>query len=390
MLEQLRRPFDVGRGWCWVALVAVLLVLAVLWSACNGGNSDTSGSSEGGTIAVTEATSPSLVVGQATRLSSDMDRVLGSGDEPSAMARQPVSYLKEIIPPCVPVEGSGLDPCSLIPLSVASSGTSATTMFTTMLQELPTFSNILLGIVGPTNTSSSVAHIVVRGTAKPNTTRCAEYPVKLFSFELGNDLYNYTSRNEHLYKGAYYHYCFMDLRINEYIVGEGPSDLTISIYEDAIFQDQRPHIGDDYYQEYYDKNVAYEGKEMILFLRPPRTVSVESWQVATRFRALWFIQRDDGEVRAVAKDIDWIVEGYNDHLLSQMDMPLSELIPQIKEAAEERTAITGGRIGAHSSLPLLVTDANKLQDYYRAVGAVYEGDGATVLPPPAPGRNESK
>ena len=51
-------------------------------------------------------------------------------------------------------------------------------------------------------------------------------------------------------------------------------------------------------------------------------------------------------------------------------MPLSELIPQIKEAAEERTAITGGRIGAHSSLPLLVTDANKLQDYYGAVGAV--------------------
>lgn len=90
-------------------------------------------------------------------------------------------------------------------------------------------------------------------------------------------------------------------------------------------------------------------------------------------------------MRAVAKDIDWIAAGYNDHLLSQMDMPLSELIPQIKKAAEERTAITGGRIGAHSSLPLLVADANKLQDYYRAVGAVYEGDGATVLPPPAPG-----
>ena len=388
MLEQLRRPFDVGRGWCWVALVAVLLVSAVLWSACNEGNSDTSEASEGGTIIVTEATSPSIVVGQATRLGSDMDSVLGSGGEPSAMVRQPVSYLKEIIPPCVPVEGSGLDPCSLIPLSVASSGTSATTMFTTMLQELPTFSNILLGIVGPMNTSSSVAHIVVRGTAKLNTTRCAEYPVKLFSFELGNDLYNYTSRSEHFYKGAYYHYCFMDFRINEYIVGEGPSDLTISIYEDAIFQDQRPHIGDDYYQEYYDKNVAYEGKEMILFLRPPRTVSVESWQVATRFRALWFIQRDDGEVRAVAKDIDWIVEGYNDHLLSQMDMLLSELISQIKKAAEERTVITGGRIGAHSSLPLLVTDANKLQDYYGAVGAVYEGDGATVLPPPAPGGDE--
>ena len=298
-----------------------------------------------------------------------------------AMARRPVAYLKEVILPCVPVDGSDLDPCS------PNDATSGNIYHppTTLLRELPTFSDIFLGIVDAINYSSSVSHIVIRGTAKPNTTRCAEYPVKLFNYELSDDLYNYATRNEHLYKDAYYNYCFMDFRINEYIVGEGPPELTISIYEDAIFQDQRPHIGDEYYQEYYDKNAAFEGTEMILFLRPPRTVSVESWQVATRLRAVWFIQREGGEVRAVAKDIDRIVAGSNNPLLSQMDMPLSELIPQIKKAAEERTAITGGRIGAHSSLPLLVTDANKLQDYYRAVGAVYEGDGAAVLPPPAPG-----
>ena len=124
---------------------------------------------------------------------------------------------------------------------------------------------------------------------------------------------------------------------------------------------------------------------MILFLGSSRTATVESWHVVDRWRAKWYIQREGDEIRAVSSDIYWIVEGYNDYLLSQVDMLLSELIPQIKKAAEERTAITGGRIGAHSSLPLLVTDANKLQDYYRAVGAVYEGDGAAVLPPPAPG-----
>ncbi len=369
---------------------AVLLVLAVLWSACNGGNSYNSGFSEGEPIAAPEATSPSLMVDQATLHGSDLDSVLGLGGEPSAMARQPVSYLKEVIPPCVPIEGSRQYPCSEIQTMTPPSAEASNYKYMsgTMLHELPTISDILLGIVGPMNTSSSVAHIVVRGTAKPNTTRCAEYPVKLFSFELNNDLYNYTSRDENFYKGAYYNYCFMDFRINEYIVGEGPPVLSISIYEDAIFQDERLQIGDDYYQEYYDKNSAFEGKEMILFLRPPRTASVESWQVATRLRAVWFIQRVGGEVRAVAKDIDHIVAGYNDHLLSQMDMPLSELISQIKKAAEERTVITGGRIGAHSSLPLLVTDANKLQDYYGAVGAVYEGEGATVLPPPAPGGDE--
>ena len=336
-----------------------------------------------------ETTAGSVERAKQESLASSSSRRWGDGAV-KAMARRPVSYLKEVIPPCVPIEGSRQDPCSPVLLGFLPSAEVSNYKYTsaTMLLELPTFSDILLGIVGPMNTSSSAVHIVVRGTAKPNTARCAEYPVKLFSFEVSNDLYNYTSRDEHFYKGAYYNYCYLDFRINEYIVGEGPPELTISIYEDAIFQDERQHVRDDYYQEYFDISVAFEGREMVLFLRPPRTVSVESWQVATRFRSLWFIQRDSGEVRAVAKDIDWIVEGYNDHLLSQMDMPLSELIPQIKEAAEERTAITGGRIGAHSSLPLLVTDANKLQDYYGAVGAVYEGDGATVLPPPAPGGDE--
>ena len=32
-----------------------------------------------------------------------------------------------------------------------------------------------------------------------------------------------------------------------------------------------------------------------------------------------------------------------------------------------------------------MTDANKLRDFYGAVGAVYDGTGATVLPPPPPG-----
>ena len=68
-----------------------------------------------------------------------------------------------------------------------------------------------------------------------------------------------------------------------------------------------------------------------------------------------------------------------------MDIPLSELEREVRKAAKERDALTGGRIGVDPSLPMLVTDANKLQDFYKAAGAVYEGDRATVLPPPVPG-----
>ena len=70
---------------------------------------------------------------------------------------------------------------------------------------------------------------------------------------------------------------------------------------------------------------------------------------------------------------------------NRFDLALSELVERIKEAAENRPAVTGWRIGEDPNLPLLVTDANRLQDFYRAAGAVYEGDGATVLPPPIPG-----
>ena len=67
----------------------------------------------------------------------------------------------------------------------------------------------------------------------------------------------------------------------------------------------------------------------------------------------------------------------------QMNRPLDELIQEIKQAIETRTAQTGGRIGMDPTLPMLITDANNLQDFYQTVGAVYEGDDATVLPPPA-------
>ena len=65
-------------------------------------------------------------------------------------------------------------------------------------------------------------------------------------------------------------------------------------------------------------------------------------------------------------------------------MLLDDLVREVKQAHQNRLAITGGRIADNPSLPLLVSDANKLQDYYGAVSAVYEGDSATILPPRVP------
>ena len=48
--------------------------------------------------------------------------------------------------------------------------------------------------------------------------------------------------------------------------------------------------------------------------------------------------------------------------------------------------ITEGRIGIDKDLPMLVTDANYLQDFYISEGAVYDdSESSTLLPPQIPG-----
>ena len=103
---------------------------------------------------------------------------------------------------------------------------------------------------------------------------------------------------------------------------------------------------------------------------------------------MWYITRVDDELRAIATAMDrWARTAEHRR---QFNRPLDELIQEIKQAIETRTTQTGGRIGLDPALPMLITDANRLQDFYQAVGAVYEGDDATVLPPPVPGQEELK
>lgn len=135
---------------------------------------------------------------------------------------------------------------------------------------------------------------------------------------------------------------------------------------------------------------AYEGKEMILFLSTPDTITVEAWNVNQYFD-IWFIQKDEtNQIRAIAQDIK---DAITDEQRNRLNLPLDELVREIKKAAQERTTLHNGRIGPEQYHPPLVTDANHLQDFYKTIGAIYisddslynNDDGATVLPPPVPG-----
>ena len=155
---------------------------------------------------------------------------------------------------------------------------------------------------------------------------------------------------------AHFH-CFADVRVNEYLFGEGPPNLTVSMFRDSLFLDVwegYEDVTEEQIRLSFDDAAsrtadAYEGLEVFLFLRRPATIAVEAW-------------------------------------VARLDMAYTEFIRQVKQASENRIAVIGGRIGKDSSLPQLVTDANYLHIFYGAIGAVYDGEGATVLPPRPPSR----
>ena len=293
---------------------------------------------------------------------------------PGIMDRRPIAYLDEIIPPCLPLKGSEQNPCSPIMLSPVEAPVGATT---TLLRFLPSFTDMLLG----RGFSIATPHIVVRGIVQSDTTRCDIYPINWFD----HDKYH---KAEYILKENAFYYCFAEIKVNEYVVGEGPSNLTVSFHNELVDRpslDEMPVIGERDELEAYSRVSKYEGKELVVFLGIAWTTAIEVWEISPLLRRLWFVQSNGDEIRAVAESI---TRTTNPDLLSQMNLPLDELVRKIREAAEERLVLTGGRIGVDRSLPMLVTDANKLQDFYQNTGALYEGENATVLPPPVPGGEE--
>ena len=224
-------------------------------------------------------------------------------------------------------------------------------------------------------------HLVLRGVVQDNSTRCDYYPIVLPNF--ADD-----SLKEALpsFKHMYHYHCFVDVAVSEYIVGEGPPVVTVSVNKYPITKVLIDERGGD--PEEIANNPrswtaeAYEGKEMVVFLATPGTFAVETW-VATN---VWFVQlNSDNLVQAVSLDRDLAPP----HIKEQMIMPLQELVQRVKQAVEERNALTDGRLGVDSRLPLLITDAYDLREFYEDAGAVYGTvEGATVLPPPAPGEDD--
>ena len=130
------------------------------------------------------------------------------------------------------------------------------------------------------------------------------------------------------------------------------------------------------------RRAGITGREHILFLDGSYDLSVEAWEVI----GTWDVQRrEDGTVIAVHPFRDlwrsFKPDGYQAHR-SKLEMELPAFTQALTEAHQARVTEYGGRIGADESLPMLVTDANRLREYYTAVGAYDHPDGPPEQPPP--------
>lgn len=242
--------------------------------------------------------------------------------------------------------------------------------------------------------------MVVRGTYLPNTERCTTgipyRPPSFLRYEEYSGLEDSLSID-----------CYVDLRVAEYILGNGPSTLTVVRHfytyglgaAQAVFIEQSTGMSERAWFEDFSQRLEGEeymgriaGREEILFIGPHSNLSVDVWETFT----IWDVQqREDDTVIAVHPQRDlWRrlrADDYQTHL-SKLEMELPTFKQAVTEAHQARVTEYGGRIGPSDAegivegaeLPMLVSNVNGLRAYYTAVGSYSHPDGPPAQPPPVP------
>ena len=238
-----------------------------------------------------------------------------------------------------------------------------------------------------------IGHIVVRGQYTPGTVRCATRNINRSQPHTG-------LRDHELESGLGFVRCYADLQVADYIVGSGPSTLTV-LAESVYFWDpgrtsEEAEAARRSIEQVFitgGSNARIEGVpsggitgvEAILFLGPATDASLEVWQVFT----IWDVERqDDGTVIAVHPDRGyWEREDYYEtEYRSQVEITLPAFKTAAQAAHEARHDDYDGRIDADEGTPQLVTDANNLHAFHVETGNVNHPDGPPELPPPVPER----
>ena len=287
--------------------------------------------------------------------------------------------LDVVVPPCIPFPGSHIDPCErrdtwprINPYVSVSYE---------LIQPHPALAEGYLSFIESEYYESAV-QFVVRAIPVPGSTRCGTFSSfgTLFGFISGNK----ESASDHTR-------CWVDLAVNEYIVGAGPARLTMDIGVWIADGDQ-----DELANEARVFGGRFEGWEWVITLRGPDDPNNASWKL------LWHrdVQlTDEGTVVAVS----WFKRDYLRHSLPEFrdinleraEMTLTQYRNQARSAYEKYREATGGRIGAVNDingnpLPFLADDASvkSLLDYIGQIEVVEASEYTSKSPPPVPGEND--
>ena len=296
-------------------------------------------------------------------------------------------YLSEEIPPCTPVTGSTVDPCEPGLQWIDGGGQYS-------IGPEPRGLRLFLGdgSYGWTH----VTHLVVRGTFLPGGVRCTSEgdvfrppPHLSVSWPL-----SYNSKSIK---------CYADIRVNAYVVGSGPPTMTLMVGEHVYPFPAPQEIVDEWIGSLEQllteggsgnnftilpPEGGYVGREMVLFLGPSVDVSAEAWDL---FHT-WDVQltEDDTAIAVHPFRDDWERIDDFETYRSQLEMELSAFTQAVATANQARITEYGGRIAPSDiddrvegiDLPMLATDANRLSDFYTAIGAYNHPNGPPEQPPP--------
>ena len=293
------------------------------------------------------------------------------------------SLLEAVIPPCVPLPDSNVDPCARRDdFPRLTPHIEAAIVIPEIVETLED------GFIRWSERPFWAIHFAVRATAIPGSTRCGPAIPSVDHYSVYSpDLLVIVDNHS---------FCYVDVAVNEYLIGQGPARLTATLGESPSYADyfasqcDEPcrRRGAEVYLE-----AGIEGVEFILLLGGPRKLGQGAWDVQGSFD----VQRKmDGTIVVVWRHKGAILErskaeNYSTNL-SRLERLLNEFRDLMTDAYGTFVELTGGLTGTVNDEkgrlpPKLASNAGPagFNDFLVRTRLI---EGAPKPPPPVPGEND--
>ena len=275
-------------------------------------------------------------------------------------------------PACAPVPGSDRDPCERTQNSAASSDANQSAYFIGRTEF--TFTPEWLYRTEWGNGGFSTPQLLVRGVVVVDSARCSE--ARAYNFGGGD--HGLTPPDSQVALEL----CHIEVDVSEYLLGSGPSRLTVIVgWYPSVYKNYAEYGTVAYFNEVAAPiRDALEGREYVIELALPPDMAWGEW----RMLHSWQLQETkSGTIMAISA---MSILSSNESDIEDFQFPLDELVPELKAVHAEVAGEYGGRISDEPDSPMLVTDASResLLGQLRELGA-YDAPGITPVPaPPAP------